>query len=258
MACYLCAYQQTQTPQTVRPLPPTSPAAPHDPLGICWRCSVAACSAHGTRYGKFECAICTPGIAAQRALTGAPSVRPDEPWPQSPAPTLARLVGEQAGGDQRQRAQGAVARLQRDHEVAPDVRDVEAIRFGEPNLIGNFAAVARQVGAPEFVAPTPAGGRDAFAGDGPPTDGVSLEAISAVVRETLSGRRLETSPESDVVALGALLLAMAVANEPESRSGGTDSVPPTEVEVLMPWDVSHPILLDPMIWVVAVAYHLAG
>jgi hypothetical protein len=56
--------------------------------------------------------------------------------------------------------------------------------------------------------------------------------------------------------VGALLLAMTIADHPEMHDHA-DSVEPGEVAVLPPWEVSHPVLLDPIMWLVATAYYQA-
>jgi hypothetical protein len=49
---------------------------------------------------------------------------------------------------------------------------------------------------------------------------------------------------------------MTIADHPEMHDHA-DSVEPGEVAVLPPWEVSHPVLLDPIMWLVATAYYQA-
>jgi hypothetical protein len=46
VGCYLCEHRGVDRPR--------------EDLGTCSRCSVRACSAHSTRYGRLQCAICAP------------------------------------------------------------------------------------------------------------------------------------------------------------------------------------------------------
>jgi hypothetical protein len=93
MGCYLCAYLSPQRPKRPAPLPAGTGAAAHDDLGTCSSCAVWACSQHGTRYGKFVCAICSPAVATQQA-TSAGGAAPD-PAARA-AQVLAYHVGERA------------------------------------------------------------------------------------------------------------------------------------------------------------------
>jgi hypothetical protein len=168
-----------------------SPAAANDELGQCWHCSVSACSTHGTRYGQFECAICSPAAAAQQALAGPPPPppAPTAPEPTSPAGSLARLVGERATQDQIARANTAAARIQADHAQMGYPTVTFAPAPGRPgNLVGDFASVLRAHGVPEFV-------RGVSADAEPPSymldrevpeTSLSIDAVAATVRQSFS------------------------------------------------------------------------
>ena len=64
------------------------------------------------------------------------------------------------------------------------------------------------------------------------------------VRETFSRRELQPTPDGDLVVTGAKLLAMVTADQPDVSEQPGDSVDPADVNVLMPRDVSHAVLLD--------------
>ena len=169
MSCYLCAYQKTDRPQTVHPLPATSPVQPREELGTCWKCSVAACGLHGTRYWQFECAICTPAVATIQAF-GAPAR--GELVPQdggSPAAVIARLVGQRA--DPEQRTGVAHALVQIDAHLSGmrewSTADRWAAPGDEPNLVQNFRGIAEAFGVGDFVPEVQTGiEREADAPDG--------------------------------------------------------------------------------------------
>jgi hypothetical protein len=77
---------------------------------------------------------------------------------------------------------------------------------------------------------------------------IPLEVLSAAVREAFA----EIDPvepdaitdDAVIVAAGALVMAVAVAHEPAASA-----IPP-------PWEMTHPALLDPVIWALATAYQL--
>jgi hypothetical protein len=95
-------------------------------------------------------------------------------------------------------------------------------------------------------------GVDAF--DNEPLDEeVSADAIGAAVRATFSDVGFD--PQEDVVEVvtGALLSAMAVANVSPSLGGTPMVINPLEAEVTAPWNVAHPVLLDPVLWMIGAA-----
>ena len=56
VTCYVCAHLGNTL--FGAPLPPRSPAVPTATLGVCYSCSVLACSEHATRAGQYQCVIC--------------------------------------------------------------------------------------------------------------------------------------------------------------------------------------------------------
>ena len=260
MSCYLCAYQKTDRPQTVHPLPATSPVQPREELGTCWKCSVAACGLHGTRYWQFECAICTPAVATIQAF-GAPAR--GELVPQdggSPAAVIARLVGQRA--DAEQRTGVAHALVQIDAHLSGmrewSTADRWAAPGDEPNLVQNFRGIAEAFGVGDFVPEVQTGiEREADAPDFGP-GGVSLDAVAAVIRQTfasVSREAIEPPSDDDIATVtGALLLAVATAHRPASDERGSRAMAPGEVVVPYPWEMTHPVLLDPVMWLIATAY----
>jgi len=255
MACYLCAYLGSQSPRFSQPLPTGSPASATEPLGICNKCNVLACSRHGTRYSWFECAICTPARAAMAAITGAGS--------GDPAAALAHRIGSQAPAVVQQAADLALERLAADHRRQPADRQLRYLQPGdEPNLISNLAEAIRR-------ASTVRRGERAMVAEPEPT--VSYDAIGAAVRQQLTGQPvLPASEFSRTVLAGALLSAYQLADEPTDRaladeptgSDRAEDAPADRAggasltELPPPWLVSHPPLLDPILWMVGTAYHL--
>lgn len=76
------------------------------------------------------------------------------------------------------------------------------------------------------------------------TRGISpeyVEAVSSSVRSTFEEPPIPTGPQAPQVLLGAIWMAYAVA-DPDAAPGRP------------PWQLAAPTLLDPMIWLVAVAY----
>jgi hypothetical protein len=111
MGCYLCAYQKTNRPKRLDPLPPASPVAPGEDIGSCSACSVAACSLHGSRYGTFKCAMCEAARAALSAMANSDGG-------DGPDVAQARIVGAVATQAQRNAARVALHRIADDYKRA--------------------------------------------------------------------------------------------------------------------------------------------
>jgi hypothetical protein len=245
VACYLCAYKSGKTPESPQPLPDGSAAAPTDELGACARCGVFACSIHSSRPSLFKCAICLPAEVVTRALAppalgGAIGLRPD-----SGPISQAELIGQWAGGGPASplnvRLRNALQRIQQDQQAA--VGSGWVSRFsGEPNLVINF---------PDFV------GRDVFqirAFSGPAAPTLDVLSIGDAIRDGFAVPNTRDLEESEVTAvLGAMAMAYDVADEesrlptPDQSSWRLDTPP---------WAITHPVLLDPSIWLVVAAYYL--
>jgi hypothetical protein len=245
MACYLCMSLLSGSPTSAQPSPGTSPTVAQDPVGTCNKCNVWACSRHGTRYSWFECAMCTPAIAAKSAITGTGGGQP--------ALARAQWVGSRAHPAIRQAAGVALERLVADHRQQADQRQQARLATftapgGSPNLITDLSqairgAIAQQ--AERTLTELP-----------PRADpSASYEAIGAAVREQLAGQPvLPATDFSATVLAGALVMAYRLADDTTrqpARSDGTRGLPP-------PWQVSHPALLDPILWMVGTAYHLGS
>lgn len=260
MGCYLCAYLLSSVPLTPKPLPPKSPVLIREPLGTCWKCSISACGAHATRYGQFECAICTPAVAAQTAL-GAPPVPvgPGSPGDSTgSAATLARFVGRNASSAQKERVEVAVDRIREDVARAP-IDSLDESTIGEPNLVSNLAGVIRKE-EPNIAFVPEVNPEIWYADATPPPPGISIDALAAAVRGTFIGAGIEatTRPSTVEVITGAMLLAVTVANQPTPPAPKLDSVDPAEIDVPAPWEMTHPALLDPVMWMIIVAYRHAN
>jgi|GEM_PF-3121585 len=252
MSCYLCAYRSTKAAKEPEPLPPGSPAKPNDNLATCSSCAVWACSSHGIRYAKFECLMCMP----KSAITEVVVAQTPPTGTGGAAAALAHLVGERTTENQKGRMGSALAQIRRDSEASrmtvQEQRIVPA-GTGEPNLIANLAAVIREHSrSVEGVVPkvrTQAGSYGV----------VSIDAVSAAVRNTFAATEfVEPSDEVVKVLMGALLLSLSVAHEPVARRRATEPADwPAKVEVPPPWEISHPGLLDPVLWMIGTAYSLA-
>ena len=257
MSCYLCAYQKTHVPKRPVPLPAGSPASPTDPLGTCGMCSVFACSGHGSRYGQFLCAMCRAGTAI--ATVVAPSASAGEQGAATRAAVeVARRVGEETSRDRQERVYAALVRITSD---AAQGRE-PALRVVEPraNLVWDFAgaiepAVGRRGGNLPAVR-DPARAR--LLNDVPGPVEISLDAVSGAIRgQFAAAPATHVTGDSAVVVAGALVMAVAVADDPDATESGSVVAHPSEIEIPAPWDMSHPILLTPAAWLIAAAYLLA-
>lgn len=251
MACYLCAYRSQSLPQQIQPLPSGSPAQPHDDLGTCWKCAVWACSGHGTLYSYFECARCTPSIATQQVLITGPT-NPGQPA----AAALAYSIGKEARPEQLMRMEAAVGRVLHDARSA-DIGSPHVQFFASALVEGNLVAdlsgfiAARTDLGPRAVVPLARAAQR-------PTGELSIEAVAASVRATFAGVELTAEPTDEIVTtvMGALLMAEAVAHDPVARSKSVGGpFWPSAVEAFPPpWNVSHPGLLDPVMWLIGTAF----
>ena len=254
MGCYLCAYLSGRTPATPRPLPPTSPVATGDELGTCWKCSISACAAHASRYGRYECAICTPAAAAEMALGAAPRLPAGAPNTQASAVRVARLVGENSSSNQKQRVRQAIDRLRED-QSRPYIEGLDPFGNEEPNLIWNLAGVIREE-APDLQFVPKVRDYDWEDVTGQAQGELSVDAIAATARERLLGADIgaQLRPSTTDTVTGALLLAVTVADQAATGPGDRGSVDPSSIDVRAPWAMTHPALLDPVMWPIAVAY----
>jgi hypothetical protein len=175
-------------------------------------------------------------------------------------------VGIRATDEVRERVRSAVDRIAQRSDAKDRVTDALALarpRSGEPDLLVNFAEVIRsRIGeSGDYIPGVRRGGSsDAFASgarqDPPrPESSISIDAVGAAVRDAFAGRVIEVTDDAVEIVTGALLLAMAVANRPgHARSGGEMARAALDANVQLPWEITHPILLDPVMWVVATAY----
>jgi hypothetical protein len=243
--CYLCAYKRPETPSAHHQLPAGSPAGANDELGGCWKCNVWACSTHGTRYGQFECAICTPASAATSVLVATPVA--------GAAATRAYNPGARANSRLRTRVVSAVNAVLRDSRRPQeiDARALAAPQTGNPNLVTNLADVIREHDPGLELGLVPA-----TQDDGQGRGITSVDVIGGAVREQFTGVSLvEPDEHAITIVTGALLLGYALADDPtqaqrtEDGYGGWSTIeylPP-------PWRVTHPVLLDPVLWMLGTA-----
>lgn len=178
---------------------------------------------------------------------------------------LAHSIGERASSEQRDRTESALGRVleaaDQARERQPDARLLvaEALEDGEPNLVSNLAGeIRRRMGVEsdarmDFVAQVGVEGeRGSVEGR---VGVIQLDAIGATVAATFANRELQLDAAAVTAATGALLMAMGTAdreNFPLALDAPPERVERTEVKP--PWEVSHPVLLDPVIWLLATAY----
>jgi hypothetical protein len=238
----------------------------HDDLGGCWKCSVWACSDHGTRYGKFECAICTPATAATNALVAVPSA--------GAAATRTYGIGSRGSRRLRRLVADAVRSVADDsrQQQGVDALTLAAPERGTPNLVSNLADEIRQREPTLSEGLVPAVQAD---GNGPTWGVMSLDVIGGAVREQFGGvplaepnvpaeaydraeRHDRAEPDDPAVRIvtGALLLGYALADDDTTARVRRDDGPPVWTNITSlprPWQVSYPILLDPVLWMLGTA-----
>ena len=206
-----------------------------------------ACSTHGTRYGKFECAICTPAVAATSALVATPV--------GGSAVARAYSVGISSSNRLRSLVGSAVNAVMEDSGRAEyfDPRAIAAPRTGAPNLVINLADEIRaheRALDQGLVAATQADGNGQGQGI------TSIDAIGGAVREQFAGTTLaEPNDDAVIIVTGALLLGYAMADDAtealrtDDGQGGWSNIE----SLPAPWEVTHPILLDPALWMLGTA-----
>lgn len=237
MSCYLCAYGKSEVPESHQALPDWSSADVHTELATCSKCYVWACSSHGTRYGMFECAICTPASAVVAALTASPA--------NAAAAAMAYSEGTNADPALLDQTHTALQKIVVASRAAQgiDTRSLVAPGQGEPNLISNLADVIRsQDRSVELFT------YRATQFEGENLGIMSIDAIGAAVWTRFSGRQLaEPNTDAARIAAGALLLAYSLA-EPSTSVRGIYpyQLPP-------PWQAARPIFLDPVLWLLGTA-----
>jgi hypothetical protein len=250
MSCYLCAYKKPDKPRSHQPLPAGSPAGAYDDLATCAKCSVWACSNHGTRYGRFQCAICTPAAAAAAGMTAGATA--------GAASSLAYLTGVNGDAGLRVQVHAAVARVAADSRLRQDVEPqwLSRPRTGTANLVTNLADEIREQEGGLEQGFLPAIREDEY---WPPYGAVSIDAIGGAVREQFAGAELRRPEEPSDAAIatvtGALLLGYALADDRVTVLNDEFPVewPQRVVSLEPPWQVSHPLLLDPVLWMLGTA-----
>lgn len=219
----------------------------------------------------FECAMCEAANAATQATTAGSA--------GNASAVTAHLVGSNASVPLRRRVRRALSLVARDGSRPPsrqgDLRYLVAPDAGEPNLVVNLAEVIRgTAGGPRAFVPAvrvmgQADGSMAYdarlAEAGPagpvPPGAVSIDVIGGSVREAFLGHRLlEPTPEAVSIAAGSLLLGYSLAEQTiaASRAESPFGWPERAYDFPPPWQVSHPVLLDPVMWMIGTAYVLAG
>lgn len=218
MPCFLCAHLSKDLPEIPNPLHPSHAAWVNEPLGTCANCSVWACSQHASKYSLYICASCQPALAIAGALGGGP--------PANAAEAIAQGAGRSTSSAVVARAREAIATLTRSRRFAVDAAG--------PDLVTDYADAVRH---------RLSYGRGLQA---VPGDDERLDHVAAEIRGEFAGRELHPDDESAVTVAGALVQAMEVA---DPGSGG---------EIRPPWEVEHPELLAPALWLMTTAYALAA
>lgn len=235
MSCFLCAYGRKRVPKT--PDKPASLTPPPETLGTCRRCSVHACSRHGARVGQFICAICEGADVTQSTI--APGSIPVTAMSGGPIPK-AKAAGEAAPADLRETVRQALTLIEEAGSQRPgraERLDFALPGAGSPNLVFNLSESIRELaGEPRDFAAR---------GDGPDNleDGF-FDAVGGVVRELFADQDIVVTEASVPVVTGALLIAVQVAHESDD---------PVAAALIPPWEMSDPLLLDPVMWMVSTA-----
>jgi hypothetical protein len=243
MSCYLCAYQRAEKPEHGDTLPGGSEHV--DAVGTCSICWVWACALHGTRYSQFECAICTPAAAVLGAITA-----PAEAAASSAAVAMVRSVDRNIPSSTTARMGEALERIRHDQERAEEPREPSEARA--ENIMTDLAGVLRERADVRSIVPARTGDDER-----PP---LSLDGISASVRARFAGLHIaEPSPEVSRLVASALLAGQQIADARGTPTRhwlkNAAELPP---EVVPPWQTRNPALLDPVLWLVGSAYHLAS
>jgi hypothetical protein len=238
MSCFLCAYGRKRTPKTPDKIEGVTPPPPPETLGTCWRCSVHACSAHGSRPGQFVCAICEGADVVQATISpdaDALSVTAAATIPKAAVrgqEAPARLVGT---------VEQALELLTRAGRLRPSHEERLALAFpgeGVSDLVLNLSEAIREVAAVRRAAfSAPVSGLDRL------PEGL-VDTVGGAVRERFAGREIVIPPAAALIVTGALVLAVEVAD---------DSEDPFEAALRPPWELSDPLLLDPVMWMVSTA-----
>lgn len=243
MTCFLCAYTSTVVPNQFHQLPAGTPAGPNDVLACCDTCGVCACAAHGSRYIEFQCALCNSAAvvhgATATAPVGVPATAQAHSVGRGAAPALVRRVTT---------AMGRVAAASRARPQTVDSIALVAPLRGDPNLVTNLADTIRAMRGVSALSEVDTD----IAGYG----GVDLDAIGAAVRARFGDRELAGPTDDSAIAVtGAMLLGYSLADagiagrqadSPADWAGGITNLP-------APWQVTHPGVLDPALWMVGTA-----
>jgi hypothetical protein len=239
--CYLCAYGSKRAPVHIDPLPPGTVQAT-DQLGSCHSCGVLACSTHGRRVSTFECALCNGVRVVDSVLDSTAAAAPDllpSPFPEFES------VGRAASPLGIARAENALARIRSAQEDVKRAFDVEARTWHEPyervapqNLVLDFDSIVTRSVDTVWAFTLPNAER------GP---SMSLEGIAAQVRSRYALTLAWVHPRAASMVLGAVSSAYQVAD----TSASTDEI--LAGQIAPPWELSHPVVLDPAIWLIATA-----
>lgn len=257
--CYICAYLPHERPAKSHPLPAGSRVGANDPLASCRKCCGWVCSVHGTRYRAFECALCNAGEASQEALA------PDGGPSRAAAAAYVRDLASSASDAELKRAGGVIRLIQAEQEAAPSAEERRELVGGKPasNLVYGLASVIREGMAGELFSEEMGGEARSFRWipktkegerwDADELGGISIDAIGAAVAATFLGIEFFPRADAERVIHGAAIRALGVADQEVaeylSRPGSSGEIP-----IKAPWEVTHPILLDPVMWMILTGY----
>jgi hypothetical protein len=233
----------------------------HDPLATCKSCGGLICSVHGTRYTEFECAVCNPGKAVKTGFF------PDHDPAGAAAAAHLRELALIFAGPEPPGADAVVDRILSEQEAGPSAGERRGLAGRHPpaNLVYGLATVIRESMGP--------GSRDLGGGEAQqvrwvpkvrgadraedsgadPLAGLSIDAIGAAVAATFSDVEVSPTPDAGLIVHGAALRALAVADA-EVAELFRASEPGVEIPIKAPWEVTHPVLLDPIMWMILTGY----
>jgi hypothetical protein len=245
MPCYVCAHLGSQKPKTPRPLPAGSPARPTDELGACNICGILACSLHGARSRLFECSMCVQAKVINDVV-GVPPTQPTQ------------LPPDLQNGVARRMARGLINASEVQPVVAQGIQkiafDQDEIRLGRrsaENLVVNFSDVMgrrlRELGLAVFIGRDPS----AYILLGQNETPLNLQSIGDSIAMNFWRRRSAAIGDHDVEAvLGAFAWAYDLADD---ETNASPSAAEPYVRLVPPWEVTHPDLLDPSVWLLGSA-----
>lgn len=157
----------------------------------------------------------------------------------SGAITKAKVIGSRAPDQVLTLVGEALRRISQDAGAQPGFSERLELALpgaGSPNLVFNLSESIRELDRGRFGISSELES---------PEGGISVDAIGDVVRERFLGREIVYTNEAVPIVTGAIVIAARIAHEPDESI--EDAVH------LAPWEMTDPLLLDPVMWMVSTA-----